>query len=134
MNSLADLTIAIDLDGTISEESYEDYIKLGAKKYVKSRKPFAGVVATINELYSKQVKIIFYTARDENLRSLTEQWLKKHNIQHHQLLMNRPKADIYLNDRAFPLNKWIWSPEIAKQNLSNWSKNLIKKEKEKKHD
>jgi uncharacterized protein len=59
--------------------------------------PHKGVVQALSLLKDRDVAIYFITARAENLREITLEWLKKHNIQMDYLIMEKDKSKTCLD-------------------------------------
>lgn len=57
------------------------------KKRLENIKPFENMMKLINELYIKNNKIIFLTARDYRYYFTTKRWLIKNNIYKNNLIM-----------------------------------------------
>ena len=80
----------IDIDGTITDDvPNED------PERMKIVEPYEGSVDMINEWFNQGNIITFFTSRDESLREITEEWLKKHKYKYHHLLMNKPRGGNY---------------------------------------
>lgn len=80
----------IDIDGTITEDvPNED------PERMKVVKPYEGSVELINGWYRKGHIITFFTSRGEELREITETWLKDNKYEYHHLLMNKPRGGNY---------------------------------------
>ena len=80
----------IDIDGTITADvPNED------PERMKIVEPCEGSVDMINEWFNQGNIITFFTSRDESLREITEEWLKKHKYKYHYLLMNKPRGGNY---------------------------------------
>jgi hypothetical protein len=80
----------IDIDGTITDDvPNED------PERMVSCLPFVDAVETINKWYNEGHMITFFTSRTEEHRKITEEWLIKHNINYHYLLMNKPRGGNY---------------------------------------
>ncbi len=94
--SLPSKNIFFDLDGTLTVET-EGY---GTDVY-KSRTPVSGRIDIINGLYDSGHKITIYTARHEVDREVTEKWLSVNLISYHELIMEKPKFDILIDDKAY---------------------------------
>ena len=100
-----------DIDGTICTPTKgRDY---------ESAKPFENRIKTINKLYDEGNYIIFLTARamgrfsderhkiaqvtaEEVLFDLTQQQLKEWGVRYHELIMGKPHADMFIDDKAWP--------------------------------
>ncbi len=91
-------TIFIDIDGTIctEEKTFERPLA----------KPLPLSVEKINELYDKGHTIVFWTARGWEQFKITKDWLDKHGFKYHQLLMGKPIASIFIDDRAIKFEGW----------------------------
>lgn len=96
------LRIVIDLDGVILEERDE---RERAKE-----KPLAGAVEAINTLYQMGHKIIIFSGRTYRELELTLDQLEKYGIKYHHLVLGKPVADIFIDDRAISFTNWrgIW--------------------------
>ena len=100
-----------DIDGTICTPTKgRDY---------ESAQPFKSRIDTINKLYNEGNYIIFLTARamgrlsderhkiahvkaEEVLFDLTKQQLKEWGVKYHELIMGKPHADMFIDDKAWP--------------------------------
>jgi len=79
---------AIDLDGTLGRQG----------------KPIRKNINKCNKLYEGKFNfIIIYTARNETAREETLEYLKKLGVNYHLLVMEKLKADVYIDDR---MEKW----------------------------
>ena len=92
-------TICIDIDGTIAP--YPDE----ANAY-STVKPFPGAKDTINSLKNLGIKIIIFTSRNNEWKGITEYWLKEEGISYDELIMDKPKAQLYIDDRGFRFIAW----------------------------
>jgi uncharacterized HAD superfamily protein len=82
--------IVVDIDGVICTET---------KPYAKAEL-ISGAVETLNFWKDLGHTIILHTARRERDRKLTIEWLRKKQVPFHKLVMGKPKAEIYIDDRA----------------------------------
>ena len=102
-------TYCYDIDGTLCTKDckYED------------AKPFKDVINHLNELYDRGNRVILFTSRGsvsgEDWRSLTEQQLAMWGVKYHELLMGKPHADIFIDDRAKNIDVWIKENKLCKQ-------------------
>jgi uncharacterized HAD superfamily protein len=95
----------IDIDGTLCEniscENEEDYSK--AEKY-EMMEPFEDMVEIVNALYDNGDRIVIHTARGmsngSDLQEVTERQLKRWGVKYHELVMGKPRADFYVDDKA----------------------------------
>lgn len=80
----------IDIGGTITDdipnESAEQMIDCA---------PYPDAREIINAWYDEGHIITFFTARTEDLREITERWLKQHDFKYHGLIMNKPRGGNY---------------------------------------
>lgn len=94
LNGSMKMKIVIDIDGTICSQE-KDYSKA---------KPFLKRIKKVNELFDEGHKIIFFTARGYetgmNWRKITEKQLLRWGVKYHELILNKPSADIYIDDRC----------------------------------
>lgn len=86
------MRLIIDLDGTICSEE---------RTFSRSMAvPKEHSVETINRLYDKGHTIIIYSARTWMEYEMTVDWLTKHGIKFHQLILGKPIGDFWIDDRA----------------------------------
>jgi uncharacterized HAD superfamily protein len=80
----------IDIDGVICEDIPNEEAE---------RMPFAkeipGSKEQINEWYDEGHTITFFTARTEDLREITESWLREHGFKYHNLILGKPRGGNY---------------------------------------
>ena len=86
----------IDVDGTICNER-KDF------NYYKAE-PIPEMVKKINMLYMAGHTIKIFTARGmargEDFKALTEFQLNQWGVKYHELIMGKPSADVYVDDKA----------------------------------
>jgi hypothetical protein len=95
-------TVVFDLDGVLCEET-----GLGHTDYA-TRRPLNGI-ALLNEVRAKGFRIVIHTARWVEDRDETERWLRANNVRYDELVLGKPAAVAYIDDRAlrFPMRKDI---------------------------
>ena len=94
-----------------NEEEETEFFKIYFEKICEETEPFPFAVETINKLKAEGHKIVLITARwdfeDVNVRELTEDWIKKQNIQYDKLVVNAStkleaakenNVDIFIDD------------------------------------
>ncbi len=91
-------TIFVDIDGTICTEEMTFERSLA--------KPLPMALEKVNELYDAGHTIIFWTARSWSEFKMTKSWLDKHGFKYHQLLMGKPIASVFIDDRAIRFEGW----------------------------
>ena len=96
-------TYVIDIDGTICTNTFGEY---------KKAEPFYDRIAYINQLYSEGNVIKFFTARGSTSKidwtEITKKQLFDWDVNYHELIMGKPEGDIFIDDKAFNSEKWIW--------------------------
>jgi len=92
------LRILVDIDGVLCEEGRsEDIESLGTRRAIIAN------VAAVNELHELGHKVIIFTGRKGMEQELvTVLWLTRHGVQYDEIIFGKPKADIYVDDRAVP--------------------------------
>ena len=95
------MEICFDLDGTICSDTYGDY---------KNALPYCDVVSEISSLYSEGHTIKIYTARGSrsgiSWNDLPVAQLKEWGVMYHTLIMGKPSADVYIDDKALNVLDW----------------------------
>lgn len=81
----------IDIDGTITDDVPNE-----EPERMKRCLPFEDAVETIRKWYVEGHVISFFTSRTEDLREITENWLREHNIPFHYLVMGKPRGGNYV--------------------------------------
>jgi len=86
----------IDVDGTLCTTTTN-------QEYHKAV-PIMDVIAAVNRLYKEGHYIKIFTARGmdsgKDFKELTKKQLKEWNVKHHILIMNKPAADVYVDDKC----------------------------------
>lgn len=89
----------VDIDNTICETTGSNYEKSIAKYHR---------IDKINTLYNNGHTIIYWTARGGNSgidwTDLTKHQLKQWGCKYHELRMNKPSYDVWIDDKA----AWIF--------------------------
>lgn len=95
------LTYCFDIDGTLCDTPATDYA---------AAVPIIEAVAEVNRLYDRGDRILLFTARGTvtgiDWRPLTEEQLKSWGVRYHQLILGKPSADVYVDDRAVSAATW----------------------------
>ena len=91
-----------DIDGTICSNTYGKY---------EEAEPFSDVIKKVNKLYDAGNKIIFFTARGtvtgQDWSELTKQQLNKWGVKHHEIILGKPDADIFIDDKGLSIFDFI---------------------------
>jgi len=99
----------IDMDGTICTEE---------KTYSRSMaKPLEGAVENVNRLFEEGHTIIIYTARTWMEFEMTTDWLQRHEIKYHQLIMGKPIGDMWIDDRALGFKSWEATKQAIQEKI-----------------
>lgn len=93
------LSIAIDIDGTLCPQPMD------SSEYA-TLELFPGCKETISTLKNLGVRIIIWTARTEEWRAITEYWLNDKGIPFDELVMGKPNAQLYIDDKALKFTTW----------------------------
>ena len=102
------MRLAFDIDGTICNNTNGKYAEA---------KPYQDMIDVINQLYYKGHYIIFHTARGMGKHSsvpnraateyysFTQNQLDSWGVKYHELHLGKILADVYFDDKGFPLNE-----------------------------
>jgi uncharacterized HAD superfamily protein len=84
-----------DIDGTICVTPGTDY---------RHSVPITERIAQINLLFEQGHTVIFFTARGSTTgldwKELTESQLALWGVKYHELIMGKPSADLYIDDKG----------------------------------
>lgn len=84
-----------DLDGTLCDTFGSDY---------ENSQPKIDRILRVNQLFNEGHIVIIFTARGStsglNWTELTRHQLMNWGVQYHQLILGKPSADIYVDDKA----------------------------------
>lgn len=104
MPRLRGLTYCFDIDGTLCTNTEGQYALA---------EPFRERIAHVNGLYEHGHVIKLFTARGSttgiNWRSLTEQQLTLWGVSYHELIMGKPFADVFVDDKAWHVDAYGWT-------------------------
>jgi hypothetical protein len=93
-----------DIDGTLCTITNGAY---------EQAEPFLNRIAVVNSLFKAGHRIKLFTARGSTTgidwRVTTERQLAIWNVHYHELIMGKPEADIFIDDKAFNAESWNWS-------------------------
>ena len=77
----------IDIDGTICDNiRNEEGIEA-----MRKAKPYRQSIDQINRWYGEGHYVCFFTARTTEHEPVTREWLGKHHVKYHTLIMNKPR-------------------------------------------
>ena len=104
-------TYVIDIDGTICD--WEE-----GRDYTLSQ-PFPQRIKDINDLYDEGHTVIYFTARGmgrfggnvdkavEAFYVITESQLDRWGCKYHKLILGKPSADYYIDDKGIEANEFF---------------------------
>lgn len=92
-----------DIDGTLCTKTDGKY---------DLAEPFQERIAVVNALYDAGHTIKLFTARGSTTgidwRELTERQMRAWNVRYHILMMGKPEADIFIDDKSVNADQWHW--------------------------
>lgn len=91
-------TVFVDIDGTVCTEEKTFERPLAT--------PLANALDGVNRMYEAGHTIIFWTARGWEQYKVTKDWLDRNGFKYHQLLMGKPIANVFIDDRAKKFEGW----------------------------
>ena len=77
----------IDIDGTICENIPNEE---GIER-MRNAKAYPDVIKEINKWYDEGHYICFFTARTDEHKQVTMEWLETNGVRYHQLIVNKPR-------------------------------------------
>ena len=90
-----------DIDGTICDTVDNDYEKSVPRRHF---------IARINALFDAGHTIKIFTARGATsgkyLRGFTVEQLASWGLKYHELIMGKPNADVFIDDKAMNIADW----------------------------
>jgi len=102
------MKICIDIDGVLSQKIKwsigDSYLRL--KKMLLKITPNLEMIDKVNELYEKGYTIILNTSRLWHDFEATVLWLAVHKVKYHTLIMAKPFADLYVDDKNINLEEF----------------------------
>lgn len=97
------LIYCFDLDGTLCSLTDGNY---------DLAEPFEARVLHVNKLFDEGHTIKIFTARGATSKklwqSLTRRQLLEWGVQHHELIMGKPDADLFIDDKAIHSDSYPW--------------------------
>lgn len=92
-----------DLDGTLCSLTDGQY---------EVAEPFVDRIRHVNKLFDEGHTIKIFTARGATSKiprqSLTERQLEEWGVKHHELIMGKPDADLFIDDKAVHSDSFPW--------------------------
>lgn len=95
------MTVCFDIDGTLCSNTEGRY---------HEARPFPEVIAEVARMHRDGHRVILYTARGSTTgidwRELTVRQLKEWGVPYDELVLGKPTADVYVDDRAINTTDW----------------------------
>ena len=95
-------TFCFDIDGTLTIETDG----FGDDVYSR-RTPRIDMIEKLKELYRADNFIILYSARPQADYKVTVRWLEIYNIPYHELVLGKPEAGQYIDDKSITPNEFL---------------------------
>jgi carbamoyl-phosphate synthase large subunit len=96
-------TYCFDLDETLCTSNNLDY---------ENALPHSTRILKVNKLFSEGHTILIYTARGSmtgiDWEAITLRQLHVWGVQFHSLILGKPSADFYIDDKAINVNDFLW--------------------------
>jgi len=93
----------IDIDGTLCSQESNDY---------SLALPFEDRIEAVNRLFEEGHEIVLFTARGSksglDWKEVTEAQVRSWGLRHHELILGKPHADFYIDDKAIHPDHFDW--------------------------
>ena len=90
--------VFVDLDGTLCSEE---------KTFERSlAKPLPGAREALDRMRRDGHTIVIWTARGWEQYRMTKDWLDRNDLCYDEILMGKPIADVFIDDRAQRFEGW----------------------------
>lgn len=97
------VTYCFDIDGTLCEQEPTDYTL---------SRPFQPRIDKVNSLFAQGHRILLFTARGSqsgiDWRESTVVQLNRWGLRYHELILGKPHADVYVDDKAVHPDYFEW--------------------------
>jgi uncharacterized HAD superfamily protein len=90
--------VFVDLDGTLCTEEKTFERPLAT--------PLPGAKEGLNQIYDSGNTVVIWTARGWEQYRVTKDWLDRHGFRYHQIMMGKPIATVFIDDRARRFEGW----------------------------
>jgi uncharacterized HAD superfamily protein len=90
--------VFMDIDGVIAVEQND--IPLEHRAVIK------GARRALSLLCKRGYRIILYTSRSKYVERETVKWLKKNDIPFDDIIFDKPRGNIYIDDRGYRFSGW----------------------------
>lgn len=104
MASMSRLVYCFDIDGTLCTNTDGDY---------QLAQPYPDRISHVNALYENGHVVKLFTARGSTTgidwRDLTERQLSSWGVRYHELILGKPHADVFVDDKAHHVDSYPWA-------------------------
>jgi hypothetical protein len=101
-------TFCFDLDGTLCTNTWGDY---------EHAQPFPWAIARVNGLAAAGHRVLIFTARGSTTgidwRPTTEAQLQAWGVRYDELILGKPQADVYVDDRTVHVDAWRYGEAFS---------------------
>lgn len=95
------MDIYVDVDNTICRTTGTDY---------PNAQPIKENIARFNKLFEEGHRMVYWTARGMksgiNWRELTEKQFREWGVKYHELRLDKPSFDVFIDDRVINTRDW----------------------------
>lgn len=99
----------VDIDGTLCSNTDGDY---------ERAVPDRDVISRINELSEEGHIVNLFTARGSTTgidwREFTEAQMKEWGVIHDRLIMGKPEADVFIDDKCIHVSDWMQDVKVPR--------------------
>ena len=97
----------VDIDETLCHSIEDDYAH---------SQPAASAIVKVNALYDAGHTIKLFTGRGSwdnyDWRKFTEDQLKRWGVKYHELILGKPTADVFIDDKAVNTADWLGVEDV----------------------
>lgn len=94
------------MDGTICDEP-----NIAPPEKYKHSKVYPEAITFLRALKERGHEVIIYSSRHSEDRELTEKFLEENNVPFDELVLGKPRAELYIDDRAMKFKGWNYFDE-----------------------
>lgn len=94
--------VAVDIDGVLTKEEKG----FGDEVYMK-RTPVKRAIEILKDYKRRGFKIILHSSRHHEDIRITRKWLATHRVPHDEIILGKPKADVYIDNRMEDLDREV---------------------------
>jgi uncharacterized HAD superfamily protein len=87
------MRIGVDVDGVLT-------IDVAGWDY-ENRKPNLAMISWVNQKFEEGHYIELFSARLKSDKKVTKEWLKKYGVKYNNLILGKPRFEMYIDDIAY---------------------------------